>query len=940
MGNNIDTTSTKLAALLKQEQPPAEVKVTASFHEDDNTVDVNITLEIPSADKGTKTSLEGTQDFTIQPNMRDGFTLVEDNKDGIYFSSPKGDYTIGELNRIKLDLRSFQDADWFKRAILEATFTRNKNLKDEQGSSDELNLSDDERSHPSPSVYLSKLHILQDCLDAVIRGIKYDAEKHFAIAGFLINLPPGFWQVDFEKDDYGLPFGEVYFTYFLMQEAWKQFVKRQGSGGKKALSEKEAAAVSEMYQQSLAVLDSALKDTEFEEYCENRWLGDLLENFGGGIARCDLYDKRKAATKEDGTQVVIADPFVEGSAKTVTEKILRNTGKEAVELALNSTADAIEDGEALNHLMHSAAEAMENNPEGFAKLIEASDSVLQDQKVKKAVSSLSGTLFELGAFVADDPELALKLQSFSQELAELSLHLIPDDPKNLLASIEDSGAVENAKSILSAMLRETLAFSEEEIDRNHALILSQAQAIALLGLEAARSQEVQNGLEESILSYLDFAVQLFNNEDFKRDLSESSQLVTQIMLRNANDVLSDEGFRDELAFILSEQIIPYCEIFTNAMQAKNQEALAVMLSSFVGSMMEAELIAFDTPEYQRSTDRLLDILPMLKEKVMYLIKTPFQQKIYNLNKPKRFLPTFKRNPKAHENLVLSDQSPVLQKKEKEFVTYDSVGHERSFTITYQEHAKSQQLPNSGITASINLSDKAYDVDRIRKILTDIDFRATFFKKHAVAKDFDFVDIDGNAGTRARLIDDEKTSVDDKNKLGNKCSFIDIQGRPHYLTTQEIIIKDNPNEEYLLDMWVDHDRFFYRRRGEMIVAWDVIPTDDPELKKWREENGFDTAHFKDESDVTRRWREKNHLQPEHVTNSHFKKLTGKLCERGKVQRAQNAGIWQIIDEDGDGIVDQLVLGVSLDGASSQSEIFRQQVFEYLTTMALMFEEYPS
>lgn len=942
----------KFTSLMEQNAQPETVFIESDFNRDDNQVDVRVTVKIPDSKNPSLPAIEGTQVFTLKPDSHDGFVITAQTES--YFSSTGGTSATGLAALLKQQTPAFATAKWFKKAILQATFTRNQNPDDEILLIDKLGFDSPrppatgfdkfraflvdsftakKSQTPDYSSPLSKLHILQDALQHVVQGGAYDFDKHLAIAGFLTNLPEDFWGMDAEGNDPGLPFGEIYFTHFWMQQAQQKFLMGQVAGYN-GFTRQQVGQISALYEQSLTVLDAILQDLEFPEYCHERpWYASLF----GDDATCELYEARLQEASGKGEAKLISDPFAFNSPKTHTEKNLRELGKSAVQLGFNSVAENLRDGDALKNLAHESAEVMTRHPELVAELLDATSVTLQTPKVRQAVANLSVTAVSLAAFIAKNPNLGQALQSLSQTLMELSVYLVPKDPAALLAAIKDSGAQERASEFLSVMLREFLNFSDKQIQEHRDLIVSQAEAITLLGFETARSQKVQDGLEDVLLDYFEFSNQLFSNPEFQFEVSQISKTVANIMIQNAGEVLGDDEFREGLALILAEQIVPYAGIMSNAMQANNEEAVAIMLSHLIGTSMRAGLISFETPELQRTIDRLLDILPLLKEKIKYLLKTPLEQRWYDVLKPQLFFSPFRRSLGAHLHLVQPSETRAQELFDRsgqvEFSGKNSVGLDVKYQVTYHENAKTYMLPQGGMVASLDVRDQNYSVEQVRKALTDVDFRAHFYKDHTAIKDYELVDLTGKHGAEAILVDDGLG-------FGNKCSFVDIKKRPHYLTYQELIVGNgNPNEEYVLDMWIEKDTFRPGQPGEMVMAWDVLPTDNKELREWREENGLETKNLETENPDIKAWRKKNRLKPGHMTNANFKKLIGSLCEPAKTHRSQNTGVWQIMDTDGDGIVDVLSLGVSLEDAESSPDLFRYQVMDYLTTMALLFKEYP-
>lgn len=814
---------------------------------------------------------------TLRSDAEKGFVVEGDSS----FVKAEASANAAAATLINAKLPKVSLAAWFDDAVLRVVFTRNKDLSNDVESFAVLT---DPAADP-----VRKIHALQDMLVGVTAdSSRYDANERSAIAATLLSLPADFWTTE---NFAGVPWAELYFTYDLLKKARAAHAASIGIDKDDfALYERGLVELSDetlgFYTQSLAVCEDELRRETYSRYCHERsWFEDkvLIEGITQSSdeeSRCDEYDVQIASTENylvypddiilngfDSTvHVLMTPPFVAGSP----DSLFAQTGAEFTEGAVNEGFEIL-------------PEVIRNHPDAAAETLRAIDETLQVKEVRAALADLSVTTIGLADEILSDPDLDAALSKLVEEV------ILAATSGRWVSEAAREAALDDLDKLIRTALSRSLGIVEEILDEDAPLIRSICESLMVLSLQAAQSEKVRGELESAFLEYIDVAGRILADPRVQGLITQGVGVAVKGGVQAWQNILANPQDLAEIQDALSESVAPIFDALADGLDEDGQKALARFISHFAAGAIQGGLEFAETPQGLAMAELFAEtggpVLQKLEDALAWDMMLPREQRkaarARRKEERKNAVPPFNTSGDLYSKLTYPENPDVY------FSTHGTKEFERgAYEVSYHVGADKSVFPFGAIEASLDVSKKGFSVEFARKAFTNYPAHGKFFVENKILEAAPMLD--------AHLKSESEGASFVTDGHGNSASFIDSQGRAHYLIYQHLSVMGT-NSEYLLDLWVDKDDFQTGRRGEMVIGWDVVPSTAAGLKAWApvQEGRIDpaevTAYYKD--NFTKGW-----THPE-----------------------QNTGAWQLIDEDGDGVIDLISWGAAISGTESLQKL---------------------
>jgi hypothetical protein len=793
---------------------------------------------------------------TLRSDAAAGF--VVENESSFTRAESSANAEAAVLINAGLSNAKISAAAWFRDAVLKNLFTRNDDLSDH---ADDFGTLTDFATAPE-----KKIHVLQDMLVTVANDpARYGEDKHAVIAAILLNLPPVFWTTETYS---GVPWAELYFTYDLLKKARAAYIQEPGA---------RAEAIAS-YDKSIALCAAELSREQYGRWCPERY--SLLETtiYDPAVYQCDAHDVQVALSLDptygyDGIDVaVMTPPLVAGTPDSLVGVL---------------TADATEAG--MNAAVRVLPDVIEHNPEAVTQTLRAVDQTLKDEAVRAALADLSVTAVALTDEILNDPELNAALGALVEDVVDAAA----------TGKWVSEAAREDLDAIIRAALSQGLGVTEEALAEDAEAIRAISEKILSLAFQSARSGTVAGEVEETVLSYLGVAGRVLSDPRTQELVANTVGIAIKGGAQGWASVVSNPQDLAELQDALSESLTPVFDALAEGLDEDGKKALAQLLSHVFAASATAAIQAQEEPEMAPLMDLVgSEIVPKIETYLAWEMMTPCEQRKAARERRKaerkNAVPPFTTSGDLHAKLTYPADA-------RRYFSVDGTKEfeNGAYQVAYHVGADKAQFPFGAIEASIDVSAKKIPVDFARKAFTNYPFHEEFFVKNNILEAAPLLD--------AHLKTKSEGAAYAPDDRGNPASFIDAQGRAHYLVYQHLSVMGT-NSEYLLDLWVEKNDFKPGQRGEMVVAWDVVPTTPDGLKNW--------GPVKE-----------GNVDPKDVTA--FCKRT---FTKGYTHPEKNTGAWQIIDKDGDGKIDLISWGAAISGTESLQKLapgpFTKNVYDMM------------
>lgn len=854
MAGNIEKAKAAFLNDLAATEQPASVTITQGAF----TTDGRATLKITDQHDGF--TWEST--VTIHADATDGYVMKPWDND----KHPEADETSfvraddaaqnGAAGLIKSELGTISRAAWFREAVLESAFTRNADLTDV---ADSFPVLEDPDAAP-----VDRIHELQDLLVAVSADPgQFNPEEHQRIAIMLVNVDAAFWDTGTDGTDTGAPWAEVYFTYELLEQAQAAYEAHFG----------KADGVFANYEFSHRVLAQQLEKRQYVPWCAARGTTDDL--WDNPKYQCDTHDDeiRMALAPywtdtHNSERDVLAPPLIDGAPATLTDILAKDL------------ADS---------LAKSASWAIRDNREAAVETVKAVNDVLRDDDMQRALADLAATLVDVTTFITNDP-------AFQKSVSGLVDVLVSAAAQGKFVSAE---AQKRAQEAFKNLLGKAFGWSAAVMATHESDIRALTETLVSAGLASARSGRVKSAVEQTVIDYLEVGTQLLGNPKVQAFLATAVQKTIAIGTQGLHNVLANPEDLDALKDTVAASLVPLFDALAAGLDEDGKKALATALSHLFAASASAAINASEEPEMKPLMDLFgSEVAPKIEEFLAWQMMTPCEQRKAARTRAKNVAPTLTPSGDMYLKLTYHEDQSSL------FSTHETASFDGR-EVSYHVGADKGAFPFGAIEASMNVSDKNFSVDFARKAFTNYPFHEEFFLKNKILEEAPLLDARGKSKSEGA------SYATDEN--GNPASFIDDQGRAHYLIYQHVSVMGTQSE-YLLDLWVDKDEFPGNgERGEMVIGWDVVPATPTGLKNWGPVkdgscNAADIAQFYKKK-FTSGW-----MHPEH-----------------------NTGAWQIIDANGDGKIDTISWGAAVSGTEAAQKILPKPFAKNVYDMMRIIEE---